>query len=71
MNEIKITTEFIKLQQALKLARVVGEGSEAKMLILDGKATVNGEVCLMRGKKLRDGDTFGLDGFGEWRIKGE
>jgi ribosome-associated protein len=71
MQEITITTEFIKLQQAIKLAHIVGEGSEAKMLVLDGQATVNGEVCLMRGKKLRDGDVFSVNGYGEFRIKGE
>ena len=53
-----IHTEFIKLQDALKYANVVYSGGEAKQLILDGQVTVNGEVCTMRGKKLRSGDKF-------------
>jgi len=53
-----IHTEFIKLQDALKYANVVYSGGEAKQLILDGQVSVNGEVCTMRGKKLRTGDKF-------------
>lgn len=53
---VSITTEFIKLEALLKLANLVGTGGEAKMLIQDGQASVNGEVCTMRGKKLRPGD---------------
>ena len=51
-------TEFIKLESALKLANVVSTGGEAKVMILEGNAKVNGEVCLMRGKKLYPGDRF-------------
>ncbi len=53
---VPITTEFIKLEAALKLANAVMSGGEAKNLILDGCAKVNGEVCTMRGKKLYPGD---------------
>ncbi len=53
---VVITTEFIKLESALKLANLVMSGGEAKNLILDGCARVNGEVCTMRGKKLYAGD---------------
>lgn len=59
---VSITTEFIKLEALLKLANLVGTGGEAKMLIQDGQASVNGEVCTMRGKKLRPGDRFTFDG---------
>ena len=55
---VAITTEFIKLQDAMKFANIVYSGGEAKQLILDEQVRVNGEVCTMRGKKLRDGDTF-------------
>ena len=55
---LSITTEYIKLQDAMKFANVVYSGGEAKQLILDEQVLVNGEVCTMRGKKLRDGDTF-------------
>lgn len=53
---VEITTEFIKLQDALKFANVVYSGGEAKTVIVDGMVKVNGEVCTMRGKKLRPGD---------------
>lgn len=57
-----ITTEFIKLQDAMKYANAVYSGGEAKVLIQDGQVEVNGEVCTMRGKKLRPGDTFSFHG---------
>ena len=59
---VSITTEFIKLEALLKLANLVGTGGEAKMLIQDGQASVNDEVCTMRGKKLRPGDTVRFQG---------
>ena len=62
MTEITITTEFIKLQDLLKLANLVGTGGEAKIVIQEGKASVNGEVCTMRGKKIRPGDTIVYNG---------
>lgn len=61
MQEITIQDEFIKLGQALKKAGLVGSGVDAKMLIEDGQVTVNGEVELRRGKKLRDGDIVRLE----------
>lgn len=56
VREIPITTEFIRLEALLKLADAVPSGGMAKNMIQDGLATVNGEVCTMRGKKLRPGD---------------
>ena len=56
-KDLRITTPFIKLESALKLANVVFSGGEAKALIQEGNAKVNGEVCTMRGKKLVAGDT--------------
>lgn len=53
---IPITTEYIKLDALLKFAGVVGTGGEAKQVIEAGEVAVNGEVCTMRGKKLRLGD---------------
>ena len=55
---VAITTEYIKLQDAMKFANIVYSGGEAKQLILEEQVQVNGEVCTMRGQKLRDGDTF-------------
>ncbi|MBQ1241669.1 MAG: RNA-binding S4 domain-containing protein [Oscillospiraceae bacterium] len=60
--DIKITTEFIKLQDLLKFANLVSTGGEAKIRILEGEVTVNGEVCEMRGKKIRPGDIVVFDG---------
>ena len=59
---VVITTEFIKLQDAMKFANIVYSGGEAKALIQEGEVMVNGEVCTMRGKKLREGDSFIFDG---------
>ena len=67
--EVEITTEFIKLQDAMKFANIVYSGGEAKQLILDGNVQVNGETCTMRGKKLRPGDSFRFDGV-TYRITG-
>ena len=62
MNEIKINTEFIKLDAFLKWGGAVGSGSDAKMLIQDGLVKVNDEVCTQRGKKLRINDCVAFDG---------
>ena len=59
---VVIYTEFIKLGAAMKLANAVPSGGQAKNLIQDGEAMVNGEVCTMRGKKLYPGDTFSFMG---------
>ncbi len=59
-KEVAITTEFIKLEAFLKFAGAVSTGGEAKNLIQDSLVKVNGEVCTMRGKKLRPGDTVEL-----------
>ena len=56
MEEIAITTEFIKLQDLLKFANLVETGGEAKERIQAGEVLVNGEACLQRGRKLRPGD---------------
>ena len=63
VQELAITTEYIKLQDAMKFANIVMSGGEAKTLIQEEQVLVNGEVCTMRGKKLRDGDTFRFEGF--------
>ena len=55
-----IRTEFIRLDALLKLSSLAGTGGEAKVLIQNGEVTVNGEVCTMRGKKIREGDTVAL-----------
>ena len=59
---VGISTEFIKLQDALKSSNAVPTGGVAKIEIQEGNVFVNGEVCTMRGKKLYPGDRFGFDG---------
>ena len=60
--DIQITTEFIKLDALLKFAALVGTGGEAKYVIAEGLVKVNGEVCTMRGQKLRAGDVVEFAG---------
>lgn len=60
-TEVNITTEFIKLDQLIKYAGVAYSGAEAKDMVINGYASVNGEVCTMRGKKIRSGDVVTLD----------
>lgn len=55
-KSVQITTEFIKLDSLIKFAGVTVTGGEAKELVASGKVSFNGEVCLMRGKKVRVGD---------------
>ena len=62
MNTIEIHTEFIKLQDLLKFANLVESGGIAKDLIQGGEVQVNGEVCTMRGKKIRPGDVVLFEG---------
>ena len=62
VKEIFIDTDFIRLDSTLKLADAVQSGGHAKVVIQDGEVKVNGEVCTMRGKKLRDGDMATVPG---------
>lgn len=57
-RDIFITTENIPLDKALKFSGIAGTGGQAKMLIQDGLVRVNGEICVSRGKKLSDNDSF-------------
>lgn len=61
-EKIAIKTEFIKLDQLLKFSGVADIGSDAKQMVLDGIVNVNGEVCTMRGKKIRPGDLVEITG---------
>ena len=62
MKQIIIQTEYIKLDSLLKFAGAVETGGEAKEAVLAGEVLVNGEPCLMRGKKCRAGDTVAFRG---------
>lgn len=60
--EKKITTDFIKLDAFLKLCDVAQTGGHAKIIIQDGDAKVNNEVCFQRGKKLHSDDEVEIYG---------
>mgnify|MGYP003414887703 FL=1 len=61
--ELEIRTEFIKLDSLLKFANLVETGGIAKEIILEGRVKVNGEVCTMRGKKIREGDVVTVEDY--------
>mgnify|MGYP004654601385 CR=1 FL=1 len=59
--QISIKTEYIKLDQLLKYSGIAENGSDAKDMILDEIVKFNGEICTMRGKKVRSGDIVEVD----------
>lgn len=61
IETVQIRTEFIKLDQLLKFSGVAETGGHAKEIVAEGVVCVNGEVCTMRGKKIRPGDHVTLD----------
>ena len=71
VDKVAINTEFIKLGQLLKFASIVGNGSDAKMLIADGIVKVNGVVVTERGKKLHPGDVVEVEGIGSVEVEAE
>lgn len=68
MNEIIIKTEFIKLQQLLKLAGIITQGSDAKLYINKGTVKVNGIITTERGKKIHYGDVVTVQNIGEFKV---
>ncbi len=68
MQEVGIQTEYIKLQQILKLAGIIGQGSDARALIAEGLVYVNGEQALERGKKIRPNDVVEVKGLGSVKV---
>lgn len=69
MKEIKIKTEFIKLDQLLKFAEISQSGGESKVYIMNEEVTVNGKTETQRGKKIRPGDIIAVEGFEEIIVK--
>lgn len=59
---IKIEDEFIRLDNLLKFSGIVPTGGQAKFLIQNEQIKVNGEICTMRGKKMRAGDIAEYEG---------
>ena len=71
MEQIRIQTDFIKLQQALKLAGLVDQGSDVKVYLAEGMVTVNGQTVSERGKKLRHGAVAEVKGSGKVEVLAE
>ncbi len=59
--DIKIKTEYIKLDSLLKLSNIAPSGGVAKMMIAEEMVLVNSELCTMRGKKIRNGDQITIN----------
>lgn len=68
MKEIKINTDFIKLDQFLKLVDIAQSGGHGKMIILDGLVKVNGQIVVQRGKKLYKDDIIELEDYDKFVI---
>lgn len=61
-EKIKIDEDFIRLDSLLKFSGLAETGGQAKLLVQNGQVMLNGEVCTMRGKKIRKGDKVLYDG---------
>ncbi len=68
MKQISIETEYIKLDQFLKLAGVVQTGGQAKILISEGIIIVNKEIVMQRGKKIRKNDIIEIKDYGSFVV---
>ena len=65
MTHFTLQDEYIRLDDLLKLTGCVQTGGMAKVLIQSGGVTLDGEVCTMRGKKLRGGEVITVPEMGE------
>jgi len=68
MKEIEINSEYIKLNQLLKLTGEADTGGQASLMIKEGKVKVNGEVRTERGKKIRKGDIVEIEGKNSYKM---
>ena len=71
MEKVTIQTEFIKLQQVLKLAGLIDQGSDVKYYLAEGMVFVNGAQASERGKKIRHGDVVEVKGVGSIMVEVE
>lgn len=62
-EKINLKEEYIRLDSLLKLTGSVGTGGQAKLEIQSGRVSVNGQICTMRGKKLKNGDIVEYNGY--------
>ena len=69
MENIKIHTEFIKLNQLLKWINIADTGASASHLILSGKVKVNGEIDKRRGRKVYAGDLVEVEEVGSFLVE--
>lgn len=69
MKKVKISTEFIKLDQLLKFAEISQSGGESKVFIKSEEVRVNGKIATERGKKIRPGDTVEVEGFEKFMVQ--
>ena len=65
MTHFTLQDEYIRLDDLLKLTGCVQTGGMAKVLIQSGGVMLDGEVCTMRGKKLRGGEIITVPEMGE------
>lgn len=52
MKNVKINTEYITLQQLLKMEDIISSGGEAKYYLAENEVIVNNEIESRRGRKL-------------------
>ncbi len=71
MQEVRIKTETIQLDQLLKWANVVSSGAEAKIMIQSGLVSLNGVVETRRAKKVMSGDEVTVEGYGTIKVAAE
>lgn len=71
MEKILINTDYIKLQQLLKLVNIVSQGSDAKLLILNKQVKVNNQIVIERGKKVYHGDKIEIEDIGSFIVQGK
>lgn len=62
MKSVKITTEYIELQQLLKIENFISSGGAAKYFLAENKILVNNELENRRGRKLYPKDVVKILG---------
>lgn len=60
--KIRIETNYVQLQQLLKLADLIDSGGQAKIYLNENKVSVNGELENRRGRKLYPKDIIEVSG---------
>lgn len=68
IEDIRIDTEEIQLDQFLKWAGVLASGGEVKALLTEEKIKRNGEIETARRRKLHVGDVIEIEDMGAWRV---